>query len=99
VHDTAANQKRTTASLSISWLLLTANALGLPSTLCIHPIAVNGPQRMVLCVIYKTGIGLDDCVYCDLYIIHSGLQAIQRYRYSTHFPVRRYRRTMILRLH
>jgi hypothetical protein len=29
----------------------------------------------------------------------SGLQAIQRYRYSTHIPVHRYTRTRILRLH
>jgi hypothetical protein len=36
-------------------------------------------------VTYKTGFGLDDCIYCTLYIHNSGLQAVQRYRYSRHF--------------
>jgi hypothetical protein len=37
-----------------------------------------------VCVTYKTGFGLDDWIYCTLYIHNSGLQA-KRYRYSTHF--------------
>jgi hypothetical protein len=39
---------------------------------------------------YKTRFGLDDWIYCTLYIQNSGLPAIQRYRYSTHFIFRRY---------
>jgi hypothetical protein len=35
----------------------------------------------------QTGFGLDDWIYCTLYIHNSGLQAIQRYRYSTHFQL------------
>jgi hypothetical protein len=40
---------------------------------------------MGLFVTYKKGFGLDDWIYCNLYIHNSGLQAIQRYRWSTHF--------------
>jgi hypothetical protein len=29
-----------------------------------------------LCMTYKTGFGLDDSIYCALYIHNSGLQAI-----------------------
>jgi hypothetical protein len=36
-------------------------------------------------VSYKTGFGLVDWIYCTLYIHNSRLQAIQHYRYSTHF--------------
>jgi hypothetical protein len=45
---------------------------------------------------YKTGFGLDDWIYYTLYIHNSGLQAIQRYRYSTHIAVHSYARTRIL---
>jgi hypothetical protein len=38
-----------------------------------------------LCVTYKTGFGLDDWIYCILYIHDSGLQPIQCYRCSAHF--------------
>jgi hypothetical protein len=31
-------------------------------------------------VTYRTGFGLDDWIYCTLYIHNSGLQVIQRYR-------------------
>jgi N-glycosylase/DNA lyase len=50
-------------------------------------------------VTYKTGSGLDDWIYCTLYFHNSELQAIQRYRYSTHFPNHRCTRTRVLRLH
>jgi hypothetical protein len=51
------------------------------------------------CVTYNTGIGLDVSIYCTLYIHNSGLQAIQCYRYSTHFPFHRYTSTRIISLH
>jgi hypothetical protein len=42
------------------------------------------PTDIVTCrglgVTYKTGFGLDDWIYCTLYIHNSELQAIQRYR-------------------
>jgi hypothetical protein len=38
-----------------------------------------------LLVICKTGFGLNDWIYCTLYIHNSGLETIQRYHYSTHF--------------
>jgi hypothetical protein len=50
-------------------------------------------------VTYKTGFGLDVWIYCTLYIHNSGLQGIQRYCYSTHFPVHRCTRIRILSLH
>jgi hypothetical protein len=31
-------------------------------------------------VTYNTGFGLDDSIYCTIYIHNSGLQAIERYR-------------------
>jgi hypothetical protein len=37
-------------------------------------------------VIYKTGFGLDDWVYCTLYTHNSGLQ-VQRYRRFTHITI------------
>jgi hypothetical protein len=48
---------------------------------------------------YKTGFGLDDWIYCTLYIHNSGLKAIQRYRYSTHFPAHLFTRIRVLSLH
>jgi hypothetical protein len=50
-------------------------------------------------VTYKTGFGRDDWIYYTLYIHNSGLQAIQRYRYSTHFAIHRCTRTRILSHH
>jgi hypothetical protein len=50
-------------------------------------------------VTYKTGFGLDYWIYCTLYIHNSGRQAIQRYRYSTHFPLHHYAYTRVLNLH
>jgi hypothetical protein len=50
-------------------------------------------------VTYKTGFVLDDWIYCTLYIHNSGLQAIQRYLCSAHFPVHRYTSTRFLSLH
>jgi hypothetical protein len=46
-------------------------------------------------VAYRTGFGLDEWIYCTLYIHNSGLQIIQRSRYSTHFAVHRSTRTRI----
>jgi hypothetical protein len=58
------------------------------------------PKHTVTCIInYRRGFGLRDLIYCTLYTHNSGLQAIQRYRYSTRFAVRRYTRTRILSLH
>jgi hypothetical protein len=51
------------------------------------------------CVTYKTGFVLDDWIYFTLYIHHSGLQAMQRYRYSIHLPVHSFPSTRILSLH
>jgi hypothetical protein len=51
------------------------------------------------CVTYKTGSGLDDLICCTLYIHNSGLQAIQRSRWSTHFTVHRYTCTRVLCFH
>jgi hypothetical protein len=52
------------------------------------------------CLSYKTGFGLDDWIYCTLYIhIVRDYGELQRSRYSTHFLVHRYTRTRILRLH
>jgi hypothetical protein len=48
---------------------------------------------------YKTGLDWMIGFIDTLYIHNSGLQAIQRYRYSTHFSVRRYTRTRVLGLH
>jgi hypothetical protein len=50
-------------------------------------------------VTYKTDFGLDDWIYCTSHIHNWGLQAIQRYRYATHFAVHRYTRTRVLSLH
>jgi hypothetical protein len=50
-------------------------------------------------VISETDFRLDDWIYYTLYIHISGLQAIQRYRHSTHFPVHRYTRIRLLSLH
>jgi hypothetical protein len=58
------------------------------------------PLRNILScfgVTYKTDFGFDDWIFCTLYI--SGLQAIQRYCYSTQFPVHCCTRTRILSLH
>jgi hypothetical protein len=48
---------------------------------------------------YRRGFWIGDWIYCTLYVHNSGVQAIQRYRWSTHFPVHRYTRTKILSLH
>jgi hypothetical protein len=53
----------------------------------------------VYCVTYRTGFGLDNWTYCTLYILSSGLQAIQSFRYYTHFPFHCCTRTRILSLH
>jgi hypothetical protein len=59
----------------------------------------------VLCILsrvgvtYRTGSGLDDWIYCSLYIHNSGPQAIQRYRCSTSFTAYRYAHTRILTLY
>jgi hypothetical protein len=50
-------------------------------------------------VTHMTSSGLDDWIYCTLYIHNSELQAIQRYRWSTHFAVHRYTHIRILSLH
>jgi hypothetical protein len=51
-------------------------------------------------VIYKMGFGLDDWIYCNLYIYTIRVyRQLQRYRYSTHFPVHSYTRTRVLSLH
>jgi hypothetical protein len=42
---------------------------------------------------------LGDWIYCTLYIRNSGLQAIQRHRWSTRFTFHRYTRTRVLSLH
>jgi hypothetical protein len=47
-------------------------------------------------VIYGTDFGLDDCIYCTLYIHNSGLRATQRDRCSTYFAAHRYTLTVIL---
>jgi hypothetical protein len=40
---------------------------------------------------YKMGFGLDDWIYCTLYIhTTQDCRQLQRYRYSTHFAVHRY---------
>jgi hypothetical protein len=49
-------------------------------------------------VTYKLGFGLDDWIYCTLYIHNSGLRAIQHYRWSTPFTVHCYTGTRILSL-
>jgi hypothetical protein len=42
-------------------------------------------------VTYKTGFGLDDWIYCTLYIrTFRDYRQLHRYRRSTHFPVHRY---------
>jgi hypothetical protein len=66
-----------------------------------HTKLVNILSRVgVLCVTYKMGSGLDDLIYCTLYIHATRkYRQLQRYRYSTHFPVHRYTRTRVLRLH
>jgi hypothetical protein len=51
------------------------------------------------CVTYKIDFGLAEKIYCTLHIQNSGLQIIQRYRYSTHFAVHRYTRITILSFH
>jgi hypothetical protein len=38
-------------------------------------------------VTFKTGSGLDDLIYCTLYIHNSGLQATQRYRHTFSSPL------------
>jgi hypothetical protein len=62
-----------------------------------------GPENQLVsrvCVTYKMDFWI---WWLDLlHFIHShssGLQAIQRYRWSTHFPVHRYTRTRVLSLH
>jgi hypothetical protein len=50
-------------------------------------------------VTYKTSSGLDDWIYCTLYTHNSGVQVIQRYRWSTHFTVHLWTRTTVLSLH
>jgi hypothetical protein len=45
------------------------------------------------------GFGLDEWMYCILYIFNSGQQVAQRYRYCTHFTVHRYTRSRILSRH
>jgi hypothetical protein len=59
-------------------------------------------ENIVTCwdVTYKTGFL--DFMIALLQLIHArslGLQTIQRYRYSTHFPVHHYKRIRILSLH
>jgi hypothetical protein len=83
----------------------TRTALGRSGTAiaCSNPLQNMNLRRSfsVLCILsrvgvtYKTGSGLDDWIYCTLYIHNSELQAIQHYRYSTRFTVHRYTRTRI----
>jgi hypothetical protein len=51
-------------------------------------------------VTYKTGFGLDDWIYCILYI-HTvrDYRQLQRYRCSTHYTIHRCTRNRFLRLH
>jgi hypothetical protein len=55
-------------------------------------------SRVGVCV-WLIRRGLDWLIYCTLCIHNSELQAIQRYRWSTHFPVHRCTRTRVLSLH
>jgi hypothetical protein len=50
-------------------------------------------------VTYAWGFRSDDRIYCTLFIHNSRLQAIQHYRYSTHFPVHRCTRISVLGLY
>jgi hypothetical protein len=50
-------------------------------------------------VTYRRGFGLHGCIYCALHIHNSGLQVIQRYRWSPQFTVHRYTRMRFLSLH
>jgi hypothetical protein len=61
---------------------------------------LNAKSDQHLRVTYKTSVWIG--WLCSLHLIHShnsGLQVLQRYRYSTHFTVHRYTRTRILSLH
>jgi hypothetical protein len=62
------------------------------STCCINILSRVG-------VTYKMGFGLDDWIYCTLYIQNLGLKVIQCYRYSIHFTVHHCTRTRVLSLH
>jgi hypothetical protein len=51
----------------------------------------NIASRRGLCVTYKMGFGLDDWIYCTLYIHTTrNYRQLQHYRSSTHFAVHRY---------
>jgi hypothetical protein len=53
---------------------------------------------MGLCVIYKTGFWIGCLDLLTPYSHHSRLQAIQRYRWTTHFTIHRNIRTRVLSL-
>jgi hypothetical protein len=84
--------------------LVTANLRGHYVEITNHLRSVHSLKNCLRDMVTYMGdcrrdFGLDDWGYCALCIHNSELQAVQRYRGSTHFPVRRCTGSRVLSLH